>query len=176
MASIGLIANRYKDGIINIMKNSYEAIAGTVSLEETRQFSNPDFGYTLFEEVIDPENPDGPRAIVMHVPEQSMSKVWQLVEPDYSERIELLSGTASLVVNRAGTDDWTTMFLTVENPTADDVKINCGDMFCLLTDSEEAVLLSRPSKTFEISFEVGVTKSPRDVLSQFVLAHVASID
>lgn len=158
------------------MKTSFDAIAGPVSLEGTTEFNNPDFGYTLFEEVVDPANPEGPRAIAMHVPAHSMSKVWQLVESGYSERVELLSGTANLVVNRADTEDWTSMFLDSENPTADEVVIGQGDMFCIVTEDDEAVVLSRPSKPFDISFEAGVTKHPSDALSQFVLAHVASLE
>ena len=153
------------------MKKSFEAMAGTVDLTDAPQFSNPDFGYTLFEEVVDPENPEGTRAIAMHVPSRSMSKVWQLVEPDYSERVELLMGTANLVVQRSGSEDWITMPLDESNPTADDVVIECGDMFCVVTDDNEAVVLSRPSKPFDISFETGVTKTPADELSQLVLAH-----
>ncbi len=158
------------------MKNTYEAAAGPVDLEGATELHNPDFGYTLFEEVVDPANPEGPRAIAMHVPAHSLSKVWKLVEEGYKERIELLTGTASLVVNRAGTEDWTTMPLDPENPTADDVEIECGDMFCIVTDSDEAVVLSRPSKAFDISFEIGVTEHPDDRLSQFILTHVASIE
>ena len=152
------------------MKTFFEAKAGIVDLTEAPQFSNPDFGYTLFEEVIDPENPEGTRAIAMHVPGRSMSKVWQLVEPGYSERVELLTGTANLVVQRSETEDWITMPLDETNPTADDVVIECGDMFCIVTDDEEAVVLSRPSKPFDKSFETGVTKTPADELSQLVLA------
>jgi len=158
------------------MKTSFAAIAGPVNLEGTTEFHNPDFGYTLFEEVIDPVNPEGPRAIAMHVPAHSMSKVWQLVEPGYEERIELLSGAANFVVNRSGTEDWATMFLNKDNPTADNVVIKEGDMFCVVTEDEEAVVLSRPSKPFDISFEVSKTKHPSDALSQFILAHVASIE
>ncbi len=158
------------------MQQTYKAASGSINLEGTTEFHNPDFGYTLFEEVVDPANPEGPKAIAMHVPARSLSKVWQLVEPDYKERIELLSGAASLVVNRAGTEDWTTMPLDADNPTADDIEIGCGDMFCIVTDGEEAVVLSRPSKEFDISFEVGVTQHPRDKLSQFILTHVASIE
>lgn len=87
-----------------------------------------------------------------------------------------MSGTASLVVNRAGSEDWTTMPLDLQNPTADDFVIECGDMFCVATDEDEAVILSRPSKPFDISFEVGKTNHPSDTLSQFVLAHVAAIE
>jgi hypothetical protein len=53
-----------------------KSVAGSVDLSEISQFHNPDFGYTLFEEVIDPANPKGPRAIAMHVPAHSLSKVW----------------------------------------------------------------------------------------------------
>jgi hypothetical protein len=157
------------------MKTSYDALAGTVDLNEAAQYHNPDFGYTLFEEVVDPANPEGPRAIAMHVPPHSLSKVWQLVEPGYQETVELLIGSASLVVNRSGTEDWTTMPMDMENPTADDVEIAAGDMFCVVTHEDDAVLLSRPSKHFDKSFEVGVTKSPEDALSQFIVAHTASI-
>ena len=156
------------------MKTSFEAKAGLVQLEGTKEFNNQDFGYTLFEEVIDPENPEGPRAIAMHMPAHSISKVWELIEPGYEERVELLSGTASLVLSRFGTEDWTTMPLTPENPTADDVVIERGDYWCIVTEEGEAVVLSRPSKPFDISFEVSITQSPNDALSQFVLAHVAS--
>ncbi len=158
------------------MKTTYEAVAGQVNLEGATEYHDPDFGYTLFEEVVDPANPEGPKAIAMHVPAHSMSKVWQLVEEGYSERVELLNGSANLVVNRAGTEDWTTMFLDRDNPTADDVGIECGDMFCIVTEDEEAVVLSRPSKPFDISFEISKTKHPADALSQFVLSHVAATD
>ncbi len=158
------------------MDSSYDAMSGKVDLENATRFFHPEFGYTLFEEVVDPANPEGPRAIAMHVPSHSLSKVWQLVEPDYSERVELLSGSCSLVVKRADTEDWTTMPIDESNPTADDVEIVCGDMFCVVTNEEEAVILSRPSKSFEPSFEVGVTNHPNDILSQFVLTHVASIE
>ena len=158
------------------MQASFNAIDGPINLEGLEPFHNEAFGYTLFEEVADPANPEGPSAIAMHVPEHSMSKVWQLVEPGYREKVELLSGTASLVVNRAGTEDWTTMPLDMDNPMADDVEIGEGDMFCIVTDEQEAVVLSRPSKPFEITFEKGVTKTPSDALSRFVLTHVGSIE
>ena len=158
------------------MKNSFISEAGQIELTGTIEFHNPDFGYTLFEDVVDPENPEGPRAIAMHLPARSLSKVWQLVEHGYSERIELLDGSCSLVVNRFGTEDWTTMPLDAKNPTADGIVIECGDMFCIVTDDTEATVLSRPSKPFDISFEKGVTKHPNDKLSRFILAHVSSLD
>lgn len=158
------------------MQTSFNSINGPVDLEGIDSFHNEAFGYTLFEEVADPANPEGPSAIAMHVPKRSMSKVWQFVEPDYREKVELLSGTASLVVNRAGTEDWTTMPLDMDNPTADDVEIGEGDMFCIVTDEQEAVVLSRPSKPFKTTFEKGVTKTPSDALSRFVLTHVGSIE
>ncbi len=156
------------------MQLSYEGRAGKVELAGLDPFHNTHFGYTLFEEVIDPENPEGPKAIAMHVPERALSKVWQLVEPNYTERIELLCGSASLVVSRSGTEDWTTMPLSAENPTANDIEIGCGDIFCIVTDDEEAVVLSRPSKPFDKSYETSLTKSPDDELSQFILRHVAA--
>ena len=158
------------------MDKTYDSLSGSVNLEGTTEYHNPDFGYTLFEEVVDPANPEGPRAIAMHLPANSLSRVWQLIEPGYQERIELLSGEASLVHCRAKTDDWTTMFLSPENPTGDGIILGEGDMFCVVTADEEAVMLSRPSKPFDISFEVGKTEHPEDALSQFVLTHVASIE
>ena len=156
------------------MKSTHSSIHGAVSLEGTTPFHNEHFGYTLYEEVIDPAYPEGPRAIAMHVPAGSLSKVWQLVEPDYSESIELLDGDCSLVVNRSGTEDWTTMPLNAENPTADDVVIETGDMFCIVANGNGSVVLSRPSKPFELSYEAGITKSPADELSKFLLAHVSA--
>ena len=156
------------------MQKSFEAQAGKVDLEGTTEFHNPAFGYTLFEEVVDPENHDGPSAIAMHVPAHSLSKVWQLVEPGYSERIELLKGSASFVVYRADQEEWVTMPLGSDNPTADDAEIKCGDMFCIVTDDDEAVVLSRPSKPFDISYENGVTSRPDSLLSRFVVAHAAA--
>lgn len=158
------------------MKTSHNAQAGPVDLEGTTRYYNSDFGFTLFEEVVDPANPDGPRAIAMHVPAHAMSKAWQLVQPGYSEHMELLAGSANLVVNRAGTEDWTTMFLDWSNPTADDIELLCGDTFCVVTEDEEAVVLSRPSQPFEISFEEERTDHPNDVLSQYILDHVGSLE
>src|SRR5690349_10151156 len=99
------------------MDTKFTARAGEVDIEGKEVFRHPDFGYTIFEEVIDPANPEGPRAVAMHVPAHSLSKVWELLEPDYHERVELLSGSAILVVHRAGTDDeeWTSMPLTDED-------------------------------------------------------------
>lgn len=156
------------------MKTSFVAKAGNVELADMPKFHNPDFGYTLFEEVVDPEDPEGPRAIAMHVPAHSLSKVWHLVEPGYSERIELLNGSAIFLVNRLGTEDWTTMPLTAENPTADDVQIGYGDSFCVVTAEEDAVVLSRPSKAFAKSFEISLTSHPGDKLSQFIVTQSLS--
>lgn len=158
------------------MQTTYNSLNGPVKLEGTVPFHNEAFDYTLFEEVIDPANPEGPKAIAMHVPARSMSKAWQLIEHGYSERIELLTGTANLVVNPAGTEDWITMPLDPDNPTADDFEIKEGDIFCIVTNDEEAVVLSRPSKPFDISFEIGKTKSPTDALSRFILTHAGSLE
>lgn len=159
------------------MKSTYEALAGTVDLDGTKVFHNDKFGYTLYEEVVDPENPKGPRGIAMHVPANSLSKVWQLVEPGYEERIELLSGSATLMVFRENSDEqWTPIHLTYENPTADGIVISEGDKFCLVTGDEDAVILSRPSKPFDISFEVSMSRNPTDTMSKFILARVASIE
>ncbi len=158
------------------MQTSYESLHGTVDLETaTSTFANDSFGYTLFEEVVDPQDPEGIRAIAMHVPPQSMSKVWQLVEKDYSETIELLHGEAILVVGPPDGNEWTSMPLTGDNPTADGVVLVEGNAFCIVTDDSDAVVLSRPSMPFDISYEAGLTQSPQDKLSKFVLSHARSV-
>jgi len=152
------------------MRSSYDSIAGPVDLATaTGTFQSEAFGYTLYEDVVDPRDPEGVKAIAMHVPAHSMSKVWQLVEPGYSETIELLDGEASLVVGTPDGDEWTTMPLTRDNPTADDVVITEGCTFCVVTGDTEAMVLSRPSMPFDISYEKGLTQSPEDKLSKFVL-------
>lgn len=150
--------------------------AGSVELNDTNAFHNELFGYTLFEEIVDPAKPKGPHAIGMHVPANSMSKAWLLIEPGYSERIELLEGSANLVIGRSEANEWVSIPLTAENPTGDDVEIKEGDVFCLVTEDTEATVLSRPSKPFDTSYEQSVTKSPGDELSRFILAHSASIE
>jgi len=150
-----------------------EAAAGTVSIEGLEAYHDEEFGYTLWENVIDPANPEGPRGIVMHVPSGSMSKVWELLEEGYTESIEILRGSGSLVFKREGSEDWVTAPLDSEHLTADDVQIGEGDMFCVVSDDEGIVVFSRPSKEFNISFERGVTQNPGDDLSRHVLARVA---
>lgn len=155
---------------------NFGARAGTVTIPLAPDFFNQDFGYGLWEGVVDPASPEGPRAIVMFVPAGSLSKVWELVKEGYSERVELLAGSASLVVHRGegDTEEWITMPLTMDNPTADGVIIECGDQFCVVTDDEDAIVLSRPSIDFDISYERDVTTHPADELSRFIVAHVAS--
>lgn len=156
---------------------TFESNFGDVNLPENSDYHNEVFGYELWEEVPDPANPEGPRAIAMRVPAHGMSKVWELVEENYSETVELLSGTASLVVHRGQSQEWTTMPLTPENPTADDLVIEYGDQFCIVADDDvDAVVLSRPSKPFNISFERDITRHPADALSRFIVAHVAAIE
>jgi hypothetical protein len=159
-----------------MLSKTFETKAGTVNLAGTTEYHSELFGYTLFEEVIDPANPEGPKAIGMHVPAQSMSKAWLLVEPGYAERVELLEGSANLVVGRSEEADWITIPLTAKNPTGDDIEIKQGDVFCIVTDEQEATVLSRPSKPFELSFEAGVTAAPTDPLSQFIQAHLESVE
>jgi hypothetical protein len=157
------------------MQTSFDSLHGTVDLETAAStLANDNFGYTLFEEVVDPQDPEGIRAIAMHVPPHSMSKVWQLVEEGYSETIELLHGEATLVVGSPDESEWTSMPLTDDNPTADDVVLVEGNAFCIVTDDSEAVVLSRPSMPFDISYETGLTQSPQDKLSKFVLSHARS--
>lgn len=153
---------------------SFEAQAGRIDLSPAPDFQHDDFGYGLWENVVDPANPEGPRAIVMHVPAHSLSKVWELVEEGYCETIELLAGSASLVVHRGDAEEWTTMPLTHENPTADGIAITCGDQFCVVTDEQDAWVLSRPSREFDISFERDATTHPADELSRFILALATS--
>ena len=153
---------------------SFEAQAGNIDLPNEFDFHNEDFGYRLWEDVIDPASPEGPRGIVMHVPAHSLSKVWELVEEGYYEQVELLAGSASLVVHRGESEEWITMPLTMDNHTADGVRINYTDQFCVVTDETDAWVLSRPSTEFKIAFERDVTKSPTDQLSQFILTLVAA--
>lgn len=155
---------------------TFETPAGTIEFPDQPEFQNDAFGYGLWEGVVDPASPEGPRAIAMRVPAHSMSKVWELVQDGYSETIELLAGSANLVVHRGDSEEWTTMPLSRENPTADGVVIGFGDQFCVVTDDEEAVTLSRPSVEFEVSYEKDVTSSPDDELSRSIRARVEAAE
>jgi hypothetical protein len=159
-----------------IVMPNYEAASGTVSLPEEPDVKNVEFGYALWENIVDPANPEGPKAIAMRVPAHALSKVWELVKPGYTETIELLEGSASLVVHRGEgeSEEWVTMPLTADNPTADNVVLECGNQFCVVTDGESAVLLSRPSTDFDISFEKPLTATPLDDLSRFVVGRAAA--
>lgn len=126
--------------------------------------------------MVDPASPEGPRAIGMHVPANSLSKAWQLMEEGYAERIELLSGSAILVVNPAGTEEWTTIPLTKDDPTGRNTVVGHGDIFCIVTGEEDAFVLSRPSKPFDISFERGLTAHPSDDLSQLILSKTVVLE
>jgi hypothetical protein len=157
------------------MGGLYTARAGEVSLEGLPEYHNPEFGYTLWEGVIDPANPDGPRAIAMHVPPRSMSRAWQLIEEDYSESVELLEGSANLFVGFAATPEIMVYHLTPDNPVpynfayGNELEISQGDAFCVLTEEEPTVVLSRPSKHFDIAFEWPLTEKPTDPMARFIL-------
>ncbi len=135
---------------------------------QNKPFHNEAFGYTLWEKVEDPDDQNAPRAIAMHVPAGGMSKVWQLVEPGYSETIELFGGEGKLVHFDYDDLKWRIKPLTPENPTANGTVLRPGDMFCVVA-LESILTLSRPSRPFDISFESDVTSSPADPLSRFVV-------
>jgi hypothetical protein len=153
---------------------SFETQAGRLDLPIVPDFYNADFGYSLWEGVMDPANPEGPRALAMHLPVHAMSKVWQLVEPGYHETVELLAGSANLAVYQAEDRAWTTTPLTAMNPTGGAVEIGYRDLFCMVATGYGAYVLSRPSREFDISFEQGVTRGPEDKLSRFILDQVAA--
>lgn len=159
--------------------HTFEARGGTVQLAPVPDVSNPDFGYQLWENVPDPAKPEGPLAIAMHVPPNSLSKVWELVDQSgdpYSETIELLAGSATLSVLRRDAQEWTHVPLTQKNPTGGGITIKFGDQFCVVTgEMEGAWLLSRPSKPFKLAYEEPVTQSPTDTLSRFIVRQVATL-
>jgi len=146
----------------------FETAAGSISVRDIEAYHNEAFGYMLWENVIDPARPEGPRGIVMYVPAGSMSKVWELLEEGYEESIEMLRGSGAFVFQRNGSDDWVTAPLDSEHPTADNVRVGKGDKFSVVADSGGIVVFSRPSKDFDISFERDVSKGPGDELSRRV--------
>ena len=165
-------AKQAKAGIIGEASQLATA-AGPISIEGLRAYHDENFGYTLWEDVVDPANPDGPRGIVMHVPSRMISKVWELLEDDYEERVELLRGSGSFIYQPAGSEDWVTAPLDTEHPTADELHFGKGDKFGVVADEGGIVIFSRPSKPFHISFERGLTVSARDTLSTHLLAMVS---
>jgi hypothetical protein len=155
---------------------NFEAMAGDINLPSEPDFHNEDFGYEVWEGVVDPERPLGPRGLVMRVPPRTVSKVWQLVQPGYHEQVKLLSGSGTLVVYRGESKTWATTSLTPDNPTGGGVKIRYTDLFCLATDDEEAWVMSRPSRRLDAIPEEDVTKHPEDDLSRFILAMILPIN
>jgi hypothetical protein len=152
-----------------------ETIAGSLEVPTQPTVYNEDFGYRLWEGVVDPANPEGPRGIVMHVPANSQSKVWQLVEPGYHETIELLSGSGDLILFKEEIGRWQSRQLTPQDRTAGGVEIGYTDLFCVLAGSEDTWVLSRPSQTFADSFEIDVTRDPSHELAQYILANFVRI-
>ena len=150
-------------------QRTFQSLDGPVHIGDAEPFHNEAFGYTLYEEIMDPKNPEGPNAIVMHVPANTLSKAWLLKEHNYSETIELLQGYGWLVINRADDCEWEVVDLTPEDPTGKNVVVNRSDIFCVVAGGEDTVVLSRPSKEFDISFEMGVTGSPKEAMSRHIL-------
>jgi hypothetical protein len=147
---------------------SFETTAGTLDVHSDADAFHPTFGYELWEGVVDPADPEGPRGLVMHIPANSMTTIWQLVQPDNHETVELLSGSASLVVYRAEEGIWRSTPLTPENPTGDGIEVGYNDMFCMVAGESEAWVLRRPSEDFVRWFEQDVTSDPKDKLSRYI--------
>jgi hypothetical protein len=119
--------------------------------------------------VLDPEHPDGLPALAIYVPAKRGTRIWEFVEPDYDESIELVSGSAKLLILKKGEEDWTTIELSKENPKAEGMRIGFGDLWCLIANEEEdAVVLSRSSKSFDPDFERVIADHPADLLAQYV--------
>lgn len=149
---------------------SFEAQAGTVKFPEEPNFHNPKFGFDLWENVADPERTDGVDGIVMRVPPESVSKMWRLVKPGYSEAIEWLAGEdVIMVVYRGKTKTWERHFLTAQDPKAGGVTIGRPDCFAIVSGNTDAWVISRPSMPFDITFEEDVSRTPTDELSAFVI-------
>lgn len=145
---------------------SFESLSGQVNLEPNPSFQDETFHFELYENVVDPSNPEGPKLIVMHLGPRSMTPVWELLGEGYEETTELLSGSAIFVVGYTDEGEFISMPLSPEEPTAGGMKIGKGNLFCFLTDESEAWILSRPTLEWRPEYEARRTNSPDDELSK----------